>query len=111
MKEYDDPLTVELQTEREVAVYLQAVGMATPFFEDVGMVRGAAALSNLQIRLIDSHESEVIDALNEYDRGGGVLGTSDATDGMMQQMSTEAAVSQLAEQDELDPDSIGDGGL
>lgn len=111
MKEYDDPLTVELRTEREVVVFLQAVGMGTSFFEDIGMERGAAALSNLQIRLVDGYESEVLGALNEYDPGGGVLGATDATGGAMQEMSPEAAVSQMAEQDELDPDSLNDGGL
>jgi len=107
MEEYDEPLTLELRTEREVVMFMAALGTGAAFYSDFGMMRGAAALSNLQIRLASSDTQRVIDAIGQYSDSG-VLGDNL---GSMQEMSPEAAISRMVESGEQDPDKITEGGL
>lgn len=107
MQEYDEPLTLELRTEREVTMFMAAVGTGAAFYSDVGMTKGAAALANLQIRLATEETDRVIGAINQYSDSGFLGGTL----GGGEEMSPEAAVSAMVEHGEEDPDKLTEGGL
>lgn len=107
MEEYDDPIEIELRTSREVLVFFYAAGIGATEMLAMGNIQGAQALSNLQIRLSNSDEMRVQEAIEEY----GDMGIMFADGNMHEGMSATAAVSQMAEQDEVDPDETVQGGL
>lgn len=107
MEEYDEPLTVELRTDREVTAFIFATGLAAGVMEGNGLIGGAQALSNLQIRLASQDAKRVQDAIDQYSDEGLV---GDVREGVGK-MSTAAGIGSLADADERDPDEVTEGML
>ncbi len=107
MEEFDEPVTLELRTEREVAVLMFSLGLGAGALLDSGMEQGAQALSNLQIRTAKADGQRVSQALNEYGDGGILTSTAAGAT----EMSPDAAVSEMAEKEEVDPDEVTRGRL
>jgi len=103
MDEYDEPLTVELKTDRELAVFMFVTGLGAKTLQHDNRLAGAQAVSNLQIRLASADPDRLCSALSEYGTGGVMNG--------MGEMSTEAAISSLASEEETDPDEATNGML
>lgn len=103
MDEYDEPLTLELHDERELAVLMTALGTGATLLLQNGMVSGAAATGNLQNRLATEHTQEAVNALEEMGIEAGIPNHGS--------LSVSAAMAKLREKDEVDPDSIEDGTL
>lgn len=103
MEEYDEPLTLELRTEREVTVLFFALGLGAGAMAQEGRIKGAAACSNLQVRAATGDQQRVADALEGYTDGGVLPG--------MGAMSNEAALARLVEEGETDPEEVTEGGL
>lgn len=103
MEEFDDPIQIELETSREVAVLMFCLGTGAIVQMDRGQTAGAQAATNLQVRLAEDDTSKVIDSLNEYGDGGMM-----STEG---EVSSEAGIARLLDDGEKDPDEVLKGGL
>lgn len=106
MKEYDDPLALELHTSREVTALLISLGVGVQAMEGDNRLAGAQAAANLQIRVASQDAQEVAKAVDEHLDGGLWI-----KDGEEEQISGQAAVGQLSSQDEQDPDEVTKGQL
>lgn len=100
-----DTLTLELNTKREVAVLMYAIGNTAYTFQQANLLKGAAVCSNLQSRLCGLDPEAVADAIDsqEFTKDGVMAGEG--------AMSNKAGVARMADTDYVDPDEVNSGGL
>jgi len=103
MDEDDDSIQLELTTDREIVVAMHAMAIGGAFLVEHNHISGAQAASNLQIRLASDNPERVKSALDMHAEGGMM------TD--LGEMSNEAAIGALVEEEEVDPDEATEGML
>ena len=96
MADDGDTLTLELETDREIAAFMIATGHVGRSLTEIGDIEMGADCSNLQIRLCSEHDQTVVEALEEYGDGGNIPGIG--------VMPPQAGVARMADEDEIDPE-------
>lgn len=103
MEQFDEPITIELRTEREVLVTMFGLGVGASQLEMTRNPAGARAALNIQIRIAKADTETVLESVSGYSNGV-IVGS----EGMM---SVPAAIASLADEDEVDPDEFNEGSL
>lgn len=102
MEEYDEPLILKLETPRELSAAFFAIGLGAAALHDEHRVKGAASLSNLQIRLATEYPKRVTDSLEGANMGGSMIGAHDGA------ISNDLAIAELVDHDEVDPEEVAE---
>lgn len=103
MDELDEPIQIELRTEREVISLMLSLGVGAEVLLADGHVKGMAVCSNLQIRIAKSDPELLQEVLESYSAGGFLAGEGT--------MSNEAALAHLLDAEESDPEEVTRGSL